>query len=50
MGGKLRLPSPPSGKTVRAGLLALGGVMGVTAGSAGISSLRRRAEAPKGGS
>lgn len=43
----VRLPDPPSGKTVRAGLLALGGAIGAAAGSAGISSLRRRGEAPK---
>jgi hypothetical protein len=50
MGRKVSLPNPPSGKAVRTGLLALAGAMGVTAGSAGISSLRRRVEAPKGGS
>ncbi len=50
IGAKVKLPNPPPGKAARAGLLALGGAVGVTAGSAGISSLRRRAEAPKGGS
>jgi hypothetical protein len=50
MGRKVKLPDPPSGKAMRTGLLALAGAMGVTAGSAGISSLRRRVEASKGGS
>lgn len=50
MGGKIKLPDPPSGKTVRTGLLALAGAMGVTGASAGVSSLRRRAEASKDGS
>jgi len=48
LGDKLKLPNLPSGKNVRTGLLALGGAVGLTAGSAGISSLRRRNEAPKG--
>jgi hypothetical protein len=47
---KVKLPDPPSGKTVRTSLVTLAGFLGVTAGSAGISSLRRRAEAPKAGS
>jgi hypothetical protein len=46
--GKVKLPDPPSGKAVRAGLLTLGGAVGVTAGSAAISSLRRRTEAKAG--
>jgi hypothetical protein len=50
MGRKVKLPDPPSGKAARVGLLAVGGAMGLTAGSAGISSLRRRAEASKDGS
>jgi len=48
LGTKVKLPSPPSGKALRAGGLTLAGLMGLTAGSAGISSLRRRAEGPKG--
>ncbi len=50
IGRKVKLPDPPSGKTVRTGLLALGGAMGVTAASAGVSSLRRRAQASQDGS
>jgi hypothetical protein len=50
IGRKVKLPDPPSGKAMRTGLLALAGAMGLTAGSAGVSSLRRRAEGPKGGS
>jgi hypothetical protein len=38
---RLRLPARPSGKTAKAGLVAAGGLTGLTAGSAGISSLRR---------
>jgi hypothetical protein len=38
------LPGRPSDKAVRAGLIAAGGLTGLTAGSAGISSLRRRSE------
>jgi hypothetical protein len=38
------LPGRPSDKAVRAGLIAAGGLTGLTAGSAGISSLRRRIE------
>jgi hypothetical protein len=33
---------PPSGKAVKASLLTAGGLAGLTAASAGISSLRRR--------
>jgi len=47
-GRKVKLPRPPSNQAVRAGLLALAGAMGATAGSAGVSSLRRRAGGPKG--
>ncbi|MFY9577736.1 MAG: hypothetical protein WAQ33_00285 [Gaiellaceae bacterium] len=39
------LPDRPSGKAVRNGLIAVGGFTGLTAGSAGISSLRRHREA-----
>jgi len=34
----------PSSKATKAGLIAAGGVAGLTAASAGISSLRRRSE------
>jgi len=50
MRGKVKLPDPPSGRTLRTGLLALAGALGVTVGSAGVSSLRRRAATPTGGS
>ncbi|HEU4703896.1 MAG TPA: hypothetical protein VFS37_15555 [Conexibacter sp.] len=36
------LPRRPSDRTMRTGLIAAGGLTGLTAGSAGISSLRRR--------
>ncbi|MGN6187490.1 MAG: hypothetical protein ACTHOE_01215 [Conexibacter sp.] len=39
---KVDLPDLPSDKAMRAGLIAAGGLTGLTAGSAGISSLRRR--------
>jgi hypothetical protein len=39
-----KLPSGPPGKAVKAGLIAAGGLAGLTAGSAGISSLRRKNE------
>jgi len=38
------LPGRLSDKTVKTGLIAAGGLAGLTAGSAGISSLRRRGE------
>lgn len=38
------LTSGSSGKAVKAGLIAAGGLAGLTAGSAGISSLRRKRE------
>jgi hypothetical protein len=38
------LPDLPTDKAKRAGLIAAGGLTGLTAGSAGISSLRRRSE------
>jgi hypothetical protein len=41
---KVDLPDVRSDKAVRAGLIAAGGLTGLTAGSAGISSLRRRSE------
>jgi hypothetical protein len=37
---KIRLPSP--GKALKTGAIAVGGLAGLTAASAGISSLRRR--------
>lgn len=42
------LTSPP--KAVKAGLIAAGGLAGLTAGSAGISSLRRKHEEASDGS
>jgi hypothetical protein len=44
IGKRLRLPVRPSDKTVKVGLIAAGGLTGLTAGSAGVSSLRRRGE------
>lgn len=41
--------SVTKGRAMRAGLIA-GGLAGITAASAGISSLRRRTEGAKGGS
>ncbi|HYV16437.1 MAG TPA: hypothetical protein VE972_10490 [Conexibacter sp.] len=41
---RIRLPGRPSDKTVKIGAIAAGGLTGLTAGSAGISSLRRRIE------
>lgn len=38
----LHLPARPSSKTLKTGLIAAGGLTGLTVGSAGISSLRRR--------
>lgn len=38
------LPGRPSDKTVKVGLITAGGLTGLTVGSAGISSLRRRIE------
>jgi hypothetical protein len=43
-GIKSRLPSGDSAKTLKAGLIAAGSLAGLTAASAGISSLRRRNE------
>jgi hypothetical protein len=44
------LPNMPSGTARKAGLLAAAGAIGLTAGSAGISSVRRRATSSKRGS
>ena len=38
------LPDRPSDKAVKTGLITAGGLTGLMAGSAGISSLRRRIE------
>jgi len=46
---KVDLPDLPSDKAVRAGLIAAGGLTGLTAGSAGVSSLRRRSEGAEDG-
>ena len=43
-GMKFDLPGGGSGKAVKMGLMAAGGLAGLTAGSAGISSLRRHRE------
>lgn len=43
-GIKSGLPDVGSGKAMKAGLIAAGGLVGLTAGSAGISSLRRHSE------
>jgi hypothetical protein len=45
---KLDMPDWASDKAVKAGLITVGGLTGLTAGSAGISSLRRRVEGPEG--
>jgi hypothetical protein len=44
IGRKRALPGRPSDKTVKVGLITAGGLTGLTAGSAGISTLRRRIE------
>ncbi len=44
-GVKSGLPSVGAGRAVKTGLIAAGGLAGLTAASAGISSLRRRVEA-----
>lgn len=44
---KPALPGLGSTKVRKAGLIAAGSVAGLTAGSAGISSLRRRSERPR---
>ena len=47
---KLSAPDVSSSKTRRAGLIAAASAVGLTAGSAGISSLRRRSESARGNS
>jgi len=47
-GFKIGLPDGDSGKALKAGLIAAGGLAGLTAGSAGISSLRRHREGASG--
>ena len=47
---KLSAPDMSSSKTRRAGLIAAVSAIGLTAGSAGISSLRRRSESARGAS
>lgn len=47
---RVHLPGRPPDKAVKAGLIAVGGLTGLTAGSAGISSLRRRSEEAEGDS
>ena len=42
--GITKLPGGGAGKALKAGLIAAGGLVGLTAGSAGISSLRRQRE------
>ena len=44
---KLSVPDVSSSKSRRAGLIAAVSAVGLTAGSAGISSLRRRSEAER---
>jgi hypothetical protein len=41
---RFQLPGGGPGKALKAGLIAAGGLAGLTAGSAGISSLRRHKE------
>jgi hypothetical protein len=43
-GLRFDIPGGRPGKAVKAGLLAIGGLAGLTAGSAGISSLRHQRE------
>jgi hypothetical protein len=45
-----RLPSGMRSDKAKVGLVAAGGLAGLTAASAGISSLRRRLEGPHGNS
>jgi hypothetical protein len=47
---KLSAPDVSSSKTRRAGLIAAASAVGLTAGSAGISSLRRRSGSARGAS
>jgi hypothetical protein len=44
------LPDVTTGKAVKTGLIAAGSAAGLTAGSAAISSLRRRADRARGDS
>ena len=47
--GELKgLPKGGSGKALKAGLITAGGLVGLAAGSAGISSLRRRGGSSSG--
>lgn len=41
---RVHRPGRPPDRAVKVGLIAAGGLTGLTAGSAGISSLRRRGE------
>ena len=43
-GTRSGLANVPSSKAAKAGLIAVGGVVGLTAASAGVSSLRRRSQ------
>jgi hypothetical protein len=49
-GVKLGLPDGGAGKALKATLIAVGGLAGLTAGSAGVSSLRRHREGARGDS
>ncbi len=50
LGDSLDVPKVDSGKATKAGLIAAGGLAGLTAASAGISSLRRRTGGARDGS
>ena len=50
LGGSLDVPSVGSNKATKTGLIAAGSIAGLTAASAGISSLRRRKEGTRNGS
>jgi hypothetical protein len=45
-GIKSAIPDVASSKALKAGFITAGGLAGLTAGSAGLSSLRRRSEGP----
>lgn len=47
---KASVPGGGAGKALKAGLITAGGVVGLTAGSAGISAIRRRMEGARDGS
>jgi hypothetical protein len=49
-GFKFDLPGGGPGKALKVGLIAAGGLAGLTAGSAGISSLRHHKEGARGDS